>query len=98
VSTALCWLCVQAFNFKKVGFSVAGIPALSIRFNSYAGAFVPGAVVGIRVKTGVVHSLWCATKVNFVASSSVFLPSQFSGIGFATAPQLRAVKSRCVAT
>jgi hypothetical protein len=42
--------------------------------------------------------LWCATKVNFVASSSVFLPSQFSGIGFATAPQLRAGKSRCVAT
>jgi hypothetical protein len=54
--------------------------------------------LGIWTKIGVVHSLWCATKVNFVASGAVFLPSQFSGIGFAAAPQLRKVKSRSVAT
>jgi hypothetical protein len=49
--------------------------------------------LGIWTKIGVVHSSWCATKVNFVASGAVFLPSQFSGIGFATAPQLRTAKA-----
>jgi hypothetical protein len=53
---------------------------------------------GIKVKIGVEHSLWCATKVNFVAPGMAFFRSQFSGVGFATAPQLRAIKSRCVAT
>jgi hypothetical protein len=43
---ALCGLCFWALNFKKVGFSVAANPALSISSNSYAGAFVPGAFVG----------------------------------------------------
>jgi hypothetical protein len=38
--------CFWALNFKKVGFSVVGNPALSISCNSYVGAFVPGAFVG----------------------------------------------------
>jgi hypothetical protein len=54
--------------------------------------------LGIWTKIGVVHSLWCATKVNFVAPGMAFFRSQFSGVGFATAPQLLAVKSRFVAT
>jgi hypothetical protein len=87
-------------NFlKNFVFSVAGNPALSISFNSYAGAFVPGAVVGHGSKNRCGAFFVVRHQGKFCGFSAwLFYRSQFSGIGFATAPQLRTIKSRSVAT
>jgi|GEM_PF-4945314 len=52
----------------------------------------------IGIKKGVVHSFWCATKVNFCGGKRGVFPVAVSGIGFATAPQLRIFKGQSVAT
>ena len=47
---------------------------------------------GSNNKKGVVHSLWCATKLNFCGGRVWFFAGVFSGIGSAGAPQLRSNK------